>query len=135
MVPRNSCGTTEPYMVRMSEKKISKASKYQEIERNIYRHYNFILGLTLLELQSRFGDTPVKFQVVCPKLSPKRDCSPKRVKSTATTYKPPASWAEEQSYGYTYKQVYIHKKNSRTHDTVRTRILSFFLPPLVLGWS
>ena len=36
--------------------------------------------LTLLVPQSRFGDTPVKFQVVCPKLSPKQDCSPKRVK-------------------------------------------------------
>ena len=36
--------------------------------------------LTLLELQYRFGDTPVKFQVVCPKLSPERDCSPQRVK-------------------------------------------------------
>ena len=30
--------------------------------------------------QFRFGDIPVKFQVGCPKLSPKRDCSPKRVK-------------------------------------------------------
>ena len=36
--------------------------------------------MVFLELQSRFGDTPVKSQVVCPKLSRKRDCSPKRVK-------------------------------------------------------
>ena len=36
--------------------------------------------LTLLELQSRSGDTPVKFQVICPQLSPKRNCGPKRVK-------------------------------------------------------
>ena len=36
------------------------------------------LTLSLLELQSRFGDTPLKFKVVCPELSPKRDCSPKR---------------------------------------------------------
>ena len=43
--------------------------------------------LTLLELQSRFGDTPLKFQVVCPKLSPKRDCSPKRVKMKNETHR------------------------------------------------
>ena len=35
--------------------------------------------LTLLELQSRLGDKPLKFQVVCLQLSRKRDCSPKRV--------------------------------------------------------
>ena len=40
-----------------------------------------VLTLTLLALQSRLGDTPVKFQVVCLKLSPKRDCSPKKVNS------------------------------------------------------
>ena len=34
--------------------------------------------LPLLELQSHFGDIPVKFQVYC---SPKRDCGPKRVKT------------------------------------------------------
>ena len=39
-------------------------------------------SLTLLELQSRFGDTPLKFQVVCPQLSPKRDCGPKRVNNS-----------------------------------------------------
>ena len=32
--------------------------------------------LTPLELQSRFGDKTLKFQVICPQLSPKRDCSP-----------------------------------------------------------
>ena len=32
----------------------------------------------LLELRSRIGDNPLKFQVICPQLSPKRDCSPKR---------------------------------------------------------
>ena len=37
---------------------------------------------TRLELQSRFGDTPLKFQVICPQLSPKRGCGPKRVKET-----------------------------------------------------
>ena len=42
----------------------------------------------LLELQSRFGDAPVKFQVVYPKLSPKRDCSPKRVKDPDEEYIP-----------------------------------------------
>ena len=36
-------------------------------------------ALTLLEPQSRFGDKPVKYQVFCPQLSPKRDWSPKRV--------------------------------------------------------
>ena len=36
--------------------------------------------LTLSEPQSRFGGKPLKFQVVCPQLSPRRDCSPKRVK-------------------------------------------------------
>ena len=35
-----------------------------------------------LELQSRFGDRALKFQVICPQLPPKRDCSPKRVKSS-----------------------------------------------------
>ena len=35
--------------------------------------------LTLLELQSRFEDKPLKFQVICIQLSPKRDCSAKRV--------------------------------------------------------
>ena len=38
------------------------------------------------ELQSRFGDTPVKFKVVCPKLSPKRDCSPKRANPEPVLY-------------------------------------------------
>ena len=33
--------------------------------------------LDFLELQSRFGDNPLKFQVLFPHLSPKRDCSPK----------------------------------------------------------
>ena len=37
--------------------------------------------LTPLKLQCRCGDKPVKFQVICPQLPPKRDCSPKRVKS------------------------------------------------------
>ena len=36
-------------------------------------------SLTLLELQSRFGYTQLKFRVICPQLSPKRDRSPKRV--------------------------------------------------------
>ena len=36
-------------------------------------------ALTPLELQSRFGDKALKFQVICPQLSPKRDCSFKRV--------------------------------------------------------
>ena len=36
--------------------------------------------LAPLELQPRFGDMAVRFQVNCPQLSPKRDCSPKRVK-------------------------------------------------------
>ena len=39
-------------------------------------------GSTLLVLQSRFGDEPVKLQVICPQLFPKRDCSPKRVERT-----------------------------------------------------
>ena len=39
----------------------------------------FFLLITLLELQSRFGDKPLKFQVSCPQLSRKRVCSPKRV--------------------------------------------------------
>ena len=42
------------------------------------------LTLTPLELQSRFGDNPLKIQVSCPQLSPKRNCSPKRVKCTRT---------------------------------------------------
>ena len=36
---------------------------------------------TLSELQSRFGNKPLEFQAVRPRLSPKRDCSPKRVNS------------------------------------------------------
>ena len=52
----------------------------QRINQNVF-------VLTLLELQSRFGDTPVKFQVVCPKLSPKRDCSPKRVKRATESWR------------------------------------------------
>ena len=36
-------------------------------------------ALTPLELQSRFGDKALKFQVICPQLSPKRDWSSKRV--------------------------------------------------------
>ena len=36
--------------------------------------------LTLSELQSRFGDKSLKFQVFCVQLSSKRDCGPKRVK-------------------------------------------------------
>ena len=38
-----------------------------------------LLCLTPSELQSRFGDKAAKFQVICPQLPPKRDCSPKRV--------------------------------------------------------
>ena len=42
----------------------------------------FVCSLpTRLEVQSRFGDKPHKFQVVCPPLSPKRACGPKRVKA------------------------------------------------------
>ena len=36
--------------------------------------------LTPSELQSRFGGKALQFQVICPQLSPKRDCSSKRVK-------------------------------------------------------
>ena len=36
--------------------------------------------MTLLGPQSRFGDKALKFQVICPQLSPQRDCSPKRFK-------------------------------------------------------
>ena len=32
-----------------------------------------------LELQSRFGGKPLKIEVICPQLSTKQDCSPKRV--------------------------------------------------------
>ena len=35
-------------------------------------------GLNPFELQSRFGDKVLKFQVVCSQLSPKRGCSAKR---------------------------------------------------------
>ena len=42
------------------------------------------LALNPFELHSRCGDKPLKFQVICPRLSPKRDCSPKRVKSDRT---------------------------------------------------
>ena len=35
---------------------------------------------TPLELPSRFGDKALKCQVICPQLSPERDCGPKRVK-------------------------------------------------------
>ena len=42
--------------------------------------------VTLLELQARFGDKPFKFQVICPQLSPKRDCGPERVKGGRTMY-------------------------------------------------
>ena len=52
----------------------------------VIRHF---LSSTFLSMRkvninswSRFGDTPVKFQVVCPKLSRKRDCSPKRVNTS-----------------------------------------------------
>ena len=38
----------------------------------------FILK-TLLELQYRFGEKALKLQVIFPQLSPKRDCSPKRL--------------------------------------------------------
>ena len=41
--------------------------------------------LTLLELQSRLGDTPLKFQAICPQLSPKRDYGPKRVNTPLPT--------------------------------------------------
>ena len=37
--------------------------------------------LALLELQSRFEDKPLNFQVICLQLPPKRGCSPKRVNS------------------------------------------------------
>ena len=36
-------------------------------------------GLTILFFQSRFGDKPIEFQVVCPQLSSKRDWGAKRV--------------------------------------------------------
>ena len=36
--------------------------------------------LTPVELQSRFGGNPFEIQVSCPQLSPKRNCSPKRIK-------------------------------------------------------
>ena len=55
--------------------------------KSVYPLYRF---LTPLELQSRFGDKELKFQVICPELSPKRDCNPKRVKSESQ--KDPIYW-------------------------------------------
>ena len=42
--------------------------------------------LTLLELQPRFGDKQLKFQVICPQLSHERDCSARRVDTVLPTY-------------------------------------------------
>ena len=44
------------------------------------------LSPMLIELQSRFGDKPLKSQATRPQLSPKRDCRPKR--SIVATYSP-----------------------------------------------
>ena len=49
-------------------------------------HDTDYLSLTLLELQSRFGDTLLKFQVVRPQLPPKRDCGPKMVSAWHPSY-------------------------------------------------
>ena len=43
-------------------------------------------AITPLELQSRFGDKELKFQVICPQLSPKRGCSPKRANRRSGDY-------------------------------------------------
>ena len=39
-------------------------------------HFRWVCPLTPFELQFRCGDKPLKFQVICPQLSSKRDSSP-----------------------------------------------------------
>ena len=64
----NSRPSGFPSFARIANLKISTLHKVANRRR-----------LTLLELQSRVGDTPLKFQVICPPLSPKRVCGHKRV--------------------------------------------------------
>ena len=58
--------------------------------------------LTPLEPQSRFGDKALKFQVICPQLSPKRDCSSKRVKLSSHLPRTARWWCEVQRWQVVY---------------------------------
>ena len=53
--------------------------------------------LTLLELQSHVGDKPLKFQTVCPQLSPKREYGPKRVQLEPSVNRTAVSWGSNHS--------------------------------------
>ena len=68
--PQNGLGTPESPCA-------TSLAQVAQINRQLPR-------LTPLELQSRLGEKALKalnFQVICPQLPPKRDCSPKRVNS------------------------------------------------------
>ena len=53
---------------------LKPSSKYQ-----VRTYCSSCRFLSLEEPQSRFGDKPLKFQVIYSQMSPKRNCSPKRV--------------------------------------------------------
>ena len=81
----------------------------------------YVEALTLLEPQSRFGDTPLKFQVVCPQLSPKRDCGPKRVN--------PFTRVEHLNTRYHGIMIYTTSLYAHNMDTL---LVSFSLSVLLL---
>ena len=81
-----------PYIcrIRQSFLQISKLNKSQrrDLRETSVSYSSACPGLTPLELQSRLGGKALKFQVICPQLSPNRDCSPKRVKKRGVGYRP-----------------------------------------------
>ena len=91
---RSSANTSRPRFWSLRRKNSESKIEYRTIT---YRNANMPLifssvmppmwervqPLTLSELQSRFGDKPLKFQVICTHLSPKRDCSAKSTGGSA----------------------------------------------------
>ena len=63
-------------------------------------HFRCVCPLTPLGPQSRFGDKPLKFQVICPQLSPKRDCS-----AIIKGLRMPLGWVVNRSFTPVAQQV------------------------------
>ena len=75
-------------------------------------------GLSLLELQSRFGYKPLNFQVVCPQLSPKRDWSPKELKCEEhTTY----IHTDTKSAEYSHSSPFRYTNHCTANETSEPR--------------
>ena len=78
-----------PTMIMVNRSTATAATLLLVVGRDIYLNEHTARACTIrcwtpFKTPVPFGDTPLKFQVVCPELSPKRDCSPKSVNTWGT---------------------------------------------------